>query len=194
MKKIIALLLALICLTISFVGCGQTECICNCNEMPETGPAPNTSETLEWEYEEGERGIILTKYLGNDKKIVMPSVIGNKVVTQITPSLFAGNIVVEEIVFSENLYGYPVAKNDGNHCTLGEDCFKYCKNLKTLTIPAEWDSYDVRNNFEECIAFITTLNLPNLEADDDDFDEIFSTPYGENKITTIICKNKTYTK
>lgn len=197
MKKITALLLALICLSVSFAGCGEVKCSCDCQtaSMPENDPV--TEEKLEWEYEEGQHGLIITKYLGNDKKVVMPSVIGNKIVAQIAPNVFAGNIVVEEIVFSEYLYRYPVAKNDSAYATLGEDCFKNCKNLKAITIPADWTMYNVYQNFDESPLSITTINLPNHEADNEDEEDIkniFSTPYGENGITTIVCKNKTYTK
>ncbi|MBE6583085.1 MAG: hypothetical protein E7648_07470 [Ruminococcaceae bacterium] len=194
MKKIIALLLALICLTVTFAGCGEVKCSCDCQTASTPEKDPITGEKLEWEYEEGEYGLILTKYLGNDKKIVMPSVIGNKIVTQITPTVFAGNIVVEEIVFSEYLYQSPVATNDGTYSALGEACFINCKNLKAITMPADWTMYRIYINFRKCPISITTINFPNLETDNEDEEyikDIFSAPNG---ITTIACKNKTYTK
>ncbi len=119
MKKIITSLLALICLTLMFSGCGTPEKPNNSGDSP--------SPVKDFEFEAGEDGLTVTKYLGSAKKIVIPSIVDNKKVVGFKREVFGGNIVVEEIVLSEYMTEVHLHYFNG------------CDNLKTLTLSLKGD-------------------------------------------------------
>ena len=166
MKKIFALLLALICLTFTFTGCDTTE--------NNTGNVPSPAK--DFEFEADENGLTVTKYLGSAKKIVIPSVVDNKKVIGIKPDVFGGNIVVEEIVLS-NYMTEPYF-----------ECFQGCDNLKTLTYSGIVDYFStfyasfLPNN-------LTTIIFPSLKSINvSTFDAIHDANPNTN---TFICSSAT---
>ena len=181
MKKIIALLIALICLSVTFAGCGSSDN----KEKPGNSEnsnngieqAPATSPIEDFEFEADENGLTVTKYLGSAKKIVIPSIVDNKKVVDLSPEVFGGNVIVEEIVLSYYM------------TALYLDCFKGCDNLNTLTCSGfvEYDSYYVldANYYPKSL---TTLIFPSLKSiDAKTLNDIKSTSY----VNTFICNAAT---
>lgn len=107
MKKIIYCILLTVVLTL------QVVLMSSCSE--------SETSAKKFEYEEINGGIKITKYIGNDKKVVVPSTIENKKVIQITDTVFSGNVVLEELTLPEEI---------GN---LSSSFFSGCDSLKELT-------------------------------------------------------------
>ena len=168
MKKVIALLLALICLTFTFAGCDTTE------KPNNTGNVPSPAK--DFEFEAGENGLTVTKYLGSEKKVVIPSVVDNKKVVGLKPEVFGGNIVIEEMVLSDYM------------TELFLDHFSGCDNLKILTCSG-FTSCDMYISFDAKFVpkNLTTIVFPSMKAIDVKMlDDIHAAaPY----ITTFICNS-----
>lgn len=126
---------------------------------PQTTPEKPPIETPinQFEFEAGEGGYTVTKYLGSDKRVVIPSVVDNKKVVDLNANVFGGNIVLEEITLSEYM----------TILDLGD--FLGCDNLKVVTYPGEIESAKGSKGPKN----ITTLNLVGWkEIDLDDIYDI----------------------
>lgn len=127
MKKYLSVLLALV-LMLCLSACGgdsngdkteeskgeQESSATLTTTVPTTAPT-SIADVYEWQEISG--GIEITKYLGSDTKIVIPSVIENKAVVSVGTT-FSGNIVLEELELPDT-----VTKADLSNC----------KALKRLT-------------------------------------------------------------
>lgn len=166
-KNILALMLSAIlcylCVACSFQSKDDT------NE-PSTS-LENTSVTditSLYEWEEVSGGLKLTKYLGNDKKIVVPSSIENKSVVSIGTT-FSGNIVIEEIelpdsVRSGDLIGCKALKRV---IARGIQCFlnlKGCESLEYLELSGVEEKKDFSiSNISNPLPVLHELKLPKLK-------------------------------
>ncbi len=168
MKKIIALLLAFICLTVTFAGCNK-------DESSSLKPSP----AKDFEFEAQEDGLTVTKYVGKSKKIVIPSVVNNKKVVGLTPEAFGGNVVVQEIVLSDYM------------TELYLDCFKGCDNLKTITYPGfvERQSSYLNINGYHLPKNLKTMAFPSVKTIDLWVLDIIH--YESSGVDTFICKAAT---
>ena len=109
MKKLLSVIISLSLII------GTLAMFSSCEEKEE--------DIKNFEYTTIEGGIEITKYLGNSKKVVVPSVIDNKKVISITDTTFSGNIVLEEITLPEYLDIYFDSK-----------LLKGCDSLKTINV------------------------------------------------------------
>jgi len=107
MKKVIYSILLTVVLML------QVALMSSCGEFE--------TSAKKFEYEEINGGIRITKYLGSDKKVIVPSIIENKKVIEITDTVFSGNVVLEKLTF-------PKAVENISDKTLNE-----CDSLKELT-------------------------------------------------------------
>lgn len=190
MRKIIALILALICVMSVFVGCNGNKGLADpkltANGSGTVGDGdtdpPSHSPEEEFEFEAGENGLTVTKYLGSSKKIVIPSVVNNKKVVDINADVFGGNIVVEEIVLSEYMKKLYLSS------------FKGCDNLKSITYSgvtslSDYAWVDYLNYADNLPENLTTMIFPALKTlDVRHFSNIISFA---PQVTTYICKNAT---
>lgn len=97
-----------------------------------------------FEYEEINGGIRITKYLGSDKKVVVPSIIENKKVIEITDTVFSGNIIMQELSLPENI------------SKVYSSYLNNCDSLKKLTLMGK--SYI---ELPDSLDSLETLNLYN---------------------------------
>lgn len=88
-----------------------------------------------------ENKITITKYSGNDSKIVIPSTIDNVEVKGIGPYTFKNCQSLESITLSENIESFYF------------NAFEGCTNLTQLTVDKNNKTFDSRNN---CNAIINT--------------------------------------
>lgn len=89
-----------------------------------------------FEYEEYTEYIALTKYIGNDKNVIVPDEIYGKRVTSVKEGAFSGNATVESIVFPDNI------KRIGR--------IEDCSELKRVVIPENYDYLAERLYIEDC--------------------------------------------
>ena len=79
------------------------------------------SEDDVWEYDFDNEGIEITRYCGNDKNVVIPSVIDDKKVTSISSSAFSYNSSVTSVTIPDSV------------TSIGDEAFNSCTNLKSIT-------------------------------------------------------------
>ena len=123
-----------------------------------------------FEYRLLENGTIeITKYIGSDTRVTIPSYIGGLRVTSIGSSAFQGCTTITDIVIPGNVasigyrafYNCTSLKNveiqDGV-TSIGQDAFRYCYSLANITIP---DTVSQINQyaFSNCTS-LKTLRLP----------------------------------
>ena len=82
-----------------------------------------TSKTSEFEYEYSKTEVTLTKYIGSEKDVKIPSEIDGIKVTAIGQAAFKDNGTVESIEVSENV------------STIYRDAFNSCSKLKNVILP-----------------------------------------------------------
>lgn len=167
MKKILALLLALVLLTSMSVGCSRTE----------------ESPASDFEYLEKESCLLITKYIGTSEHVVIPEKINDLPVTGIGPLAFASKQTIKtvsmpdavgyigwsafsnctnlkKIRFSDTIY--TIESHAFRNCTslkeaklpkkletLGGEAFLGCTSLTSVTIPktlTNWGDYTFMNN------------------------------------------------
>lgn len=170
MKKFFVLILSLLLALSSFAGCGNNQK----PDIPSNNDTPSNVETPKelFEFEAGDDGMIVTKYLGSDKKVVIPAIVDNKKVVSINDNVFSGNVVIEEIVIPE--YVTEVDFND----------FKDCDKLHTVTylasvIECYYDNYSPYLN-PRCPKSLKCINFPNAESFSWDFWSLFNDFCHEN--------------
>lgn len=74
-------------------------------------------------------GVVLTKYNGNDKKVVVPSKIDGKAIVKIEGA-FYNNKSIKEVILPEGI------------TTIGEQAFYGCTNLKSIILPESTEIID----------------------------------------------------
>ncbi len=104
----------------------------------------------QFEFEAGEGGLVVTKYTGSDKKVIIPSVVENKKVVSLNADVFGGNIILEEIVMSENM------------TYIDLDDFEGCDNLVSITYPAK--TIDDYNGTGVSLTNLVEIHFPNAKS------------------------------
>ena len=133
------LILAVICL-LCFTGCSkrkendieaptvtgevqQTETETEALQTTETEPESEEVDVLSfYEWEVTNDGIKITNYKGNEERVVMPSIIDNKMVVEMKSGAFNGNVFMKEFVASE-------------YMRYAEGNFHNCPNLTYIEFP-----------------------------------------------------------
>ncbi len=115
-----------------------------------TTEAPAETPADQFEFEAGDKGLIVTGYHGSGKTIVIPSVVDNKKVVELNAEVFAGNIMLEEIVLSKYMTVLDLAD------------FAGCDNLTAITYPGDITSGKSSKGPDN----LTTLCLPGTKEID----------------------------
>ncbi len=141
-----------------------------------TACSPNVEEIYEYENVKG--GIEITKYKGNDKKIVVPEIINNQKVVSVG-NAFSGNVVVESITLPES-------------CSIGN--FLGCDNLEYLECPGKSEYFNDPSIY--CPTGIKKLIITGVDyinlSDVTDYTELeYLDISGAEKIYDIAIKNLT---
>lgn len=139
-----------------------------CGDSPDT--PKNTSPVSNFEYIENEEGdITITKYVGAEYNVVIPSKIEGKRVTQLGIRAFSGNqtIVSVEIPDSTNLI-FPSIFEGCSSLTkvslphnlkeISGKMFSNCKNLSEITLPSTLTSIG-KEAFANCTS-LKHINIP----------------------------------
>lgn len=144
MKKSIALISAAIlyyfCIACNF----QSDNKIKSNPSSENASVSDITSIYEWEEVSG--GIKLTKYLDDEKKIVVPASIGNKAVISVGVA-FSGNIVVEDIELPDSVkYGD----------------FTGCKALKRMVAPGISSPHNLNMNGCDSLEYLDLSGIEEL--------------------------------
>lgn len=113
--------------------------------------------------------VIITKYLGNDAEVIVPSEIDGKTVTLIDDDAFRNNEKLKSVKLPDTLIGIGVeafafCKSLGS-VNIPEGlkdfspAFRGCEKLRTIVIPEGIERLE-QGMFAECTA-LTTVTLPN---------------------------------
>ncbi len=102
------------------------------------------ASTSEYDYYADDAGIVLTKYIGNDKEVVVPSEIAGKAVVKIKGTFF-DNKTIEKVVLPNGI------------TEIGEHTFYGCTNLKTVILP---DSVETIDNYAFASCGLREIVLP----------------------------------
>jgi len=152
LKAIIAIILSLLFL----VSCGEPiaepakEPSATAEKETPTTEKETPTPEKQFEFEAGEGGLIVTKYKGNDKKVIIPSVVENKKVVSLNADVFGGNIVLEEIVLSEHMTYFDLVDFEG------------CDNLVSVTYPAK--TIEGYNGYGTSLANLVEIRFPNAKS------------------------------
>lgn len=162
---------------------------------------PKESPLDDFEWEIADNGIKITLYKGNDKEVIIPSVIDNRMVTEVADSAFAGNMTIEKIVMSKYLDD---PDHDFSNCPSltyleypSEDfiCVSVkCPTLKTLSIPnggrGATDTPALENLYLPKATYVNIESLTKLRnlksVDLSSIEEIFIGQYNSNTEYTLI--------
>lgn len=124
----------------------------------------------EWTYSETEGGICITAYNGEDKEIVIPSIIDEKQVVAIGGHVFDENETITQVIIPESVtdigryafYGCvnleKVELKEGLK-TIGGDTFSRCVRLKEIRIPKSVEEID-------CGSFYRCSNLDKIVVEE----------------------------
>lgn len=99
-----------------------------------------------WEYAIVDGNIMITKYVGSETNITVPTEIDGKKVTTIGDNAFELNETVNIVILPEGII------------TIGEDAFRYCTKLTHIQIPNSV-KFIKRSAFEHCYS-LTEVNMP----------------------------------
>lgn len=156
MKKFISFFMILV-MTCSFFACNATDESGNKDDKTMSDEKTVDEVKLsDFEWENTDGGIAITKYLGNSESITVPEIIENKLVVSVEDT-FDGNVVLKELTLPKG-----VSSVDLSSCT----------ELKKLTSYAEELLGHLPENLEE-------LNMPNAVGFP------FYNPSGYNGIITL---------
>lgn len=97
-----------------------------------------------YDYYTNDTGVVLTKYNGKDKKVVVPSEIDGKAVVKIKCT-FYNNQSIEEVILPEGI------------TIIGEQAFCGCTNLKSVILPK---STEIIDNYAFAYCGIKEIILP----------------------------------
>lgn len=160
MKKILCLFLVLIFLWSTLLGCNDTsdinvddtsddteETTSDTSKIQNTEPFVLESPVEDFEYEVNENGgITITKYIGNETNIVIPSKIDNKNVTDIGAFAFTAN---DNIIY---------LKIPSSVISVKNSAFWHCSSLTTVILSQNLTELQA-SVFEDCSA-LTDIELP----------------------------------
>lgn len=125
-------------------GCGGKPSSNNAEGDSEK-PASEQAETKVnldfYEWEASDEGIKILNYKGNEERVVVPSIIDNKMVTSMDKGAFNGNVAMKEFIASEYMES-------------ASGRFDNCLNLVYIEFPGALSLGDLRSDSCE------TLNLP----------------------------------
>lgn len=102
------------------------------------------ASTSEYDYYADGAGIVLTKYIGNDKEVVVPSEIAGKAVVKIKGTFF-DNKTIEKVVLPNGI------------TEIGEHTFLGCTNLNVVILP---DSVETIDNYAFACCGLREIVLP----------------------------------
>ena len=133
-------------------------------------PYALTKEEAEKIWETDGNGTV-TKYLGNDTKIVIPTYIGTEYITTIGGSIFRGNTTATEIIIPNsitNIKSYAFYKCEkiekivipNSVTTIDSSAFGYCKAAKQLVLPGSITEELGYSVFSNCTS-LTEVIIPN---------------------------------
>ncbi len=142
---------------------------------------PYSNGTYEWDINEDNISVRITKYIGLDTTVTIPSTLGGKSVTNIAGESFIGNTTIQSVVIPDSVtqIGFTAFKN----CTslssvtlsdaleyIGQSAFEGCTSLSTISFPASMIGAG-NDSFKGC----TSLSHVYVYSDDMGFGEL-----GEN--------------
>ena len=151
MKKTILVLLTLSLLTTAFVGCASSPDDTPKKPAATTATAPDTENPAsDFEYKENNEnskgGIAITKYVGTDTDVIIPSTIDGKTVTVIGQLAFNGNDTITSVIMPDSITMIGTGSFSG--CDLlstvvlsnsleqiDYEAFASCKSLSNITLP-----------------------------------------------------------
>ncbi len=87
------------------------------------------ASAVNYDYYANDTGVVLTKYNGNDKKVVVPSEIDGKAIVKIEGT-FYNNQSIEEVILPEGI------------TIIGEQAFYGCTKLKNIILPKSTEIID----------------------------------------------------
>lgn len=136
----------------------------------------------DFEYESVSGGVKITNYKGNSKKVVIPSILGNKKVVSIASTAFSGNAALTEITLPEGV------------TTFDLNLFKNCDALTNVTCKGEIEKIEYLR-YE--LKALKTVEFNKITAEAySNIDEIFG--YGDynysKKLSNIVIKEMTQFK
>jgi len=102
------------------------------------------ASTGDYDYYDDNTGIVLTKYNGNDKEVVVPSEIDGTAIVKIEGT-FYNNQSIEEVILPEGI------------TIIGEQAFYGCTNLKSVILPK---STKIIDNYAFAYCGIKEIVLP----------------------------------
>lgn len=144
LKAILALSLSLLLL----VSCGAPAAVQPDDASPGTTEAEKPTPEDQFTFEAGEGGLIVTKYTGSAKKVIIPSIVENKKVVSLNADVFGGNIILEEIVLSEHMTYVDL------------DDFGGCDNLTSVTYPAK----EIEGRDSLYLESLVEIHFPNAKS------------------------------
>lgn len=103
-----------------------------------------TASTPDYEYFIDDSGVVLTKYIGEDKVVVIPSKIEGRKIIKVERT-FYNNTTIEKVVLPEGL------------TVVGEQTFFGCTNLKNVILP---DSVQTIDNYAFAYCGLSEIILP----------------------------------
>lgn len=108
----------------------------------------NTNTAGDFEFEKSKKNeVTVVKYIGSDKKVIIPDSIDGGTVKTIGKDAFAGNQIVEEVILPESVE------------TLRGKAFCFSKSIKTIHLSNNI-SRIVRDTFEGC-SNLSEINIPD---------------------------------
>lgn len=116
------------------------------NSLGSSEPVLNYDD---WEYEMDDDDLIVTKYTGNDKNIMVPDKIDGKNVSRICKGVFKDNHQIETVTFKDS--------EDYHGLWIENASFENCSSLKKIRFPGNTDL----GIYEEYA--LNCLNLSQLE-------------------------------
>lgn len=125
MKKILVLLLSISMLLISFSGCDKQ-------------PEPNPASDFEYEIDDSQAGIVINKYIGSSKHVIIPSHIDNLPVLFLNGAFEGSNI--QSVVIPETVK------------SIGDGAFNNCGELVQVTFSTNSNlTYITSFAFANCV-------------------------------------------
>lgn len=124
MKKYICMALAVV-MVFSCAACGGGNPTASTTTTTATTTTTLTPTPVSsFEYEAVNDGIVITKYIGTDKNVVVPEMIGDNPVTELQYMTFWQNKDIESVVLPQALV------------KIGSGAFEECTSLTTVVLPA----------------------------------------------------------
>ena len=116
--------------------------------------------------------VIIEKYIGNDKEVIIPDTINGKLVIDISSKTFEGRKEIEKVLFPNNIK--EIRANTFQDCSslkevvlngiesIGKEAFKNCKSLKTIDLSNV--TYIGIEAFADCVSLSDDITFNKLEV------------------------------